>query len=260
MLPAVALAGGMTLREPRRWRRLAELLVLPSVAVWWVLVTRPHLSINPGDGGWWATDALGRSYLVDTAWLVPSYLVPRAATRLVPLAIVVAVVVLVLVARWRPGFARRLSAAAVALWLIGTAGLIAAIELRTDRVVEAEAPQVRRFGGEPVPREGAFSRFAHRRGWGLRGGDRVAIPLNLPPDASVRLEGWLLGSARKGAELELRWDDGEMFRLPIRGQHSAGAIEVPRVPDAGRHRLDITLRCRSDGVVVLDRIVVEPSR
>ena len=55
---------------------MAEILLLPSVAVWWVLVTRPHHSINPGDGGWWATDALARSYLVDTGWLIPSFLVP----------------------------------------------------------------------------------------------------------------------------------------------------------------------------------------
>ena len=31
MLPAVALAGGMLLREPRRWRRAAEVLLLPSL-------------------------------------------------------------------------------------------------------------------------------------------------------------------------------------------------------------------------------------
>ena len=39
MLPAVALAGGMLFREPRRWRRAAELLLLPSLAV----------CVGPGD-------------------------------------------------------------------------------------------------------------------------------------------------------------------------------------------------------------------
>ncbi|MCU0305508.1 MAG: hypothetical protein MUC56_15750 [Thermoanaerobaculales bacterium] len=257
MLPAVALAGGMLLAEPRRWRRAAEILLLPSVAVWWVLVTRPHLSVNPGDGGWWATDALARSYLADTAWLVPSFLTPRTATWAVPLTVAAVVLALWTASRWRPSVARRLAATGTALWLLGAAGLVAAVELRTDRVVEAEAPQVRRHGGGPVPAPGTFSRFGHRRGWRVSDGEGVTVPLNLPPGATVTLEGWLLGSAQRGATLEVGWDDGEPVRLRVWGEGRDGRRRLPDPPGPGRHRLRIDLGAPPHGAAVLDRVVVE---
>ncbi len=257
MLPAAALAGGMLLREPRPWRRAAEVLLLPSLAVWWVLVTRPHLSINPGDGGWWATDALARSYLVDTAWLVPSFLVPRTATWVVPLLALVAVALVWAATRWRPRLARRTAAAGTALWLLGAAGLVAAIELRTDRVVEAESPQVRRAGGEPHPAEGTFSRFTHRRGWMLRDDQSVTVPLNLRAGTEVWLEGWLLGTAQRGAEVELQWDGEDPIRLRVQGDAADGRLQVPGAPGRGRHLLRITMRTQPHGAVVLDRVVVE---
>ncbi len=260
MLPAVALAGGMLLREPRRWRRVAEVLLLPSVAVWWVLLTRPHLSINPGDGGWWATDALARSYLVDTAWLVPSFLVPRTATWVVPLVVLMVVLLVWVSTRWKPLLARRAAAAGTALWLLGAAGLVAAIELRTDRVVEAESPQVRRHGGGPHPAEGTFSRFTHRRGWMLRDGQSVTVPLNLPAGSSVVIEGWLLGTARQGADVELRWDGDDPVRLRVQGDAPNARLKVPGIPGQGRHLLGITMRGQPEGAAVLDRVVVEGGR
>ncbi|MEE4271329.1 MAG: hypothetical protein V2I67_06630 [Thermoanaerobaculales bacterium] len=257
MLPAVALAGGLILREPRRWRRLAELVLTPSLAVWWVLVTRPHYSINPGDGGWWLSDALARSYLADTAWLVPSFLVPRTATWAVPAAVVLLASVVVVAVRWRPATARRIVAAGAAIWLVCAAILAAAVTLRTDRVVEAEAPQVRRFGGSPHPAEGTVSRFFHRRGWMMRGGDRVVVPLHLPEGATVSLEGWLLGTAMQGARLDLRWDDGETVPRRVEGGLRAGRLKVHPPPGSGRHRLSVTVAARARGAVVLDRVIVE---
>jgi len=257
MLPAVALAGGFLLREPRRWRRAAEILLLPSVAVWWVLVTRPHHSINPGDGSWWATDALARSYLVDTAWLTPSFLVPRPATWIVPLVVVLTAAVVVLLAKWRPSIARLLASGAMALWLFSAAGLVAAIELRTDRVVEAEAAHVRRHGGQPFPREGTFSRFAQRRGWQLFDGQSVTVPLRLAADSRVFVEGWLLGTAKRGARIEFRWNGGESLALPVWGEGETGRVEVPSVPGPGRHRLSIAVVARPHGAIVLDRVRVE---
>jgi len=257
MLPAVALAGGMLLREPRRWRRVAEILLVPSLALWWVLVTRPHLSLNPGDGGWWATDALARSYLVDTAWLVPSFLVTRTATWVVPLVVMMVVFLVWISTRWKPLLAWRVAAAGTALWLLGAAGLVAAIELRTDRIVETESPQVRRHGGEPHPAEGTFSRFTHRRGWMLRDGQAVTVPLHLPAGASVWLEGWLLGTARQGAEVELRWDGEDPVRLRVQGDVQHSRLTVPGVPGQGRHLLWIAMKAQPHGAVVLDRVVVE---
>jgi len=260
MLPAVALAGGMLLRDPRRWRRSVEVLLLPSLALWWVLVTRPHFSLNPGDGGWWATDALARSYLVDTAWLAPSFLVTRTATWVVPLVVLIVVLFVWTASRWKPALARRVAAAGMALWLLGAAGLVAAIELRTDRVVEAEAPQIRRHGGEPHPSEGTFSRFTHRRGWMMRDGEGVTVPLNLSVDASVWLEGWLLGTARRGAMIELRWDDEDPELVRVEGEERDGRLKVPDAPGPGHHALSVVLRARPLGAMVLDRVVVENGR
>lgn len=224
-----------------------------------MLVTRPHYSINPGDGGWWATDALARSYLVDTGWLIPSFLVPRTATWVVPLAVMLVALIAVATARWRPRTARRLAASGVALWLFGAAGLVAAMEFRADRVVEAEAPQVRRYGGKAHPPEGTFSRFTHRRGWMMRNGHGVTVPLNLSAGAEVSLEGWLLGTARKGAEIEVGWDGGEGTRLWVEGNAADGRLKVPGVPSRGRHRLIIRVHAKPHGAVVLDRVVVEPT-
>ena len=260
MLPAVALAGGLILREPRRWRRLAELVLTPSLAVWWVLVTRPHYSINPGDGGWWLSDALARSFLADTAWLVPSFLVPRTATWAIPAAIIVLATVVAVAVRLRPAAARRIVAAGAACWLLCAAVLATAVTLRTDRVVEAEAPQVRRFGGSPHPAEGTVSRFFHRRGWMMRGGDRVVVPLHLPEDATVVLEGWLVGTAMQGARLDMRWDDGEMEPQRVEGGLRAGRLTVHPPPGPGRHRLSIRVAARAHGAVVLDRVIVEEGR
>ncbi|MCW8984987.1 MAG: hypothetical protein OQK55_06565, partial [Thermoanaerobaculales bacterium] len=39
MLPAFALAGGLVLARPSRWRRVLPLLLPPSIVAWWVLVT-----------------------------------------------------------------------------------------------------------------------------------------------------------------------------------------------------------------------------
>lgn len=258
MLPAVVLAAGFILREPRRWRAAAEVLVLPSVAVWWVLVTRPHLSINPGDGGWWAGDALARSFLADTAWLLPSFLTPRPASVLAP-AVAAAIVVAVwaVTRRW-PSAARRLAACGAALWLLAAAVLAAAVALRVDRVVEAEAPQVRRHGGEPHPPPGTFSRFTHRCGWKLFDGDGVTVPLNLATDATVYVDGWLLGAATHGAEIELRWDDADPVTRRVSGAARNGRITAPPPPGAGRRRLSIIFRGGPHGAAVLDRIVVEP--
>jgi hypothetical protein len=257
MLPAVALAGGLLLREPRRWRRAAEILLLPSVAVWWVLVTRPHHSINPGDGSWWATDALARTYLVDTSWLVPSFLVPRTATLVVPLAVGLTAAMVWIVAKWRPSFARRLAALSMTAWLLGAAGLVAAINIRTDRVVEAEAAQVRRHGGQANPREGTFSRFTHRCGWQLFDGQSVTVPLHLAADSRVFIEGWLLGTARRGAQVEVRWNGEDALALPVRGEAESARIEIPGVPGPGRHRLSIAVVSKPHGAVVVDRVVVE---
>ncbi len=92
----------------------------------------------------------------------------------------------------------------------------------------------------------------------LRDGQAVTVPLHLPPGSSVWLEGWLLGTARRGAEIEVQWDGGDLVGLRVRGDAPNARLKVPGVPDQGRHLLRVTVRARPHGAVVLDRVVVEP--
>jgi hypothetical protein len=257
MLPAFALAGGLVFARPLRWRRMMMVLLPPSVVAWWVLVTRPHFSINPGDGGYWLADALSRRFAADGRSFFPSFLVMDTATLVVPVVIVALVLLAVWTASRRPGAVRLLERGWIAVWLTGATALVLSLGLRPDGIVEAEAPQVRRSGGRAVPPAGTVARYSHRRGWRLDDGDRVTVPLNLRKGAEVVLEGWLLGTAQRRAELELRWDGQEPLSVPWSGDGSTERLQMPPPPGPGHHHLGITLRSPPHGAVVLDRFIVE---
>jgi hypothetical protein len=256
MLPAFALAGGMLVDRPRRWRRLLILLLPPSVVAWWVLVTRPHLSINPGDGGYWLADALSRRFAADGRSLFPSFLVVDWATFAVPALIVAAALITVWAAKRSPRIAGVVVRVWVALWLAAAMALVSILGLRVDRVVEAEAPQVRKSGGRPVPPAGTVARYSHRRGWRLDDRDRIVVPLNLENGSQVALEAWTLGTSEKWAILEMRWNDGEVLSVPCRDVADFENIFVPPPPGAGRHWLTIAVRSPPNGAVVLDRLKI----
>ena len=256
LLPAFALAGAMVLRTAPRWRRLAWVLLPPSVLVWWTLVTRPHLSINSGDGGWWLADALARRFAADARHLIPSFLRPSAATVFVPLGLVVLVTLLVLSMRASPAFARGLARVTTVVWLAGAATAVLAVTQRTDHLVDLEDPQVERIGGRLEPPPGTFSRFSYPNGWRIADAGGVVVPLNLPQRARLRLMGWLDGPAREGAALLVSWDGTTPTRVPVSGR-GTGSVALPGVPGAGRHRLRITLEARPGGEAVLDRLMVE---
>ena len=257
MLPAFALAGGLVLGHPLKWRRLLPVLLPPSLVAWWVLVTRPHLSVNPGDGGYWLADALSRRFAADGRSFFPSFLVIDAATLLVPAVIVFLVLLAVWIARRRNGAAAFLGRGWIAVWLVAAAALVLSLNLRLDGVVEAEMPQVRKSGGSPVPRAGTPARYSHRRGWRLEDGNRVTVPLNLRKDADVVLEGWLLGTAQKTAQLEIKWNEKEPLLVAWSGERATESLRLSPPPGDGHHRLSITLHSPPHGAVVLDRFVVE---
>jgi hypothetical protein len=257
MLPAFALAGSLMVTRRNKWRRILPMLLPPSLMAWWALISRPHLSVNPGDGGFWLADALSRRFAADGRSLFPSFLVWDAATLAVPLASLVAAATVVWLVSRRTVAVRVLAGAWVAVWLAAAAGLVLTLGLRTDSVVEAEAPQVRRSGGRPVPPAGTVSRYSHRRGWRLDNGDRITVPLNLRDGAAVVVEGWHLGTARKRGRLEIVWDQLEPVSVVWRGDGETTRLSVPPPPGPGRHRLGLTVRSRPKGAIVLDRVVVE---
>jgi hypothetical protein len=260
MLPAFFLAGALFVSRPLNRRCLLPVLVPPSVAAWWVLVTRPHLSVNPGDGGFWLADALSRRFAADGRSLFPSFLVVDTSTLAVPAVLVVlAGLGLWAASRWRVT-ALMIARTWVAVWLAAAAALVLTLDLRPDRVVEAEAPQVRKSGGTPVPPAGTFSRFSHRRGWRLDDGDAVTIPIRLDDSAGAVLEGWFLGTARRVASLELRWDDDEPTTFRWSGEGATERLRIPVPSGKGLHRLRIAHRSGPHGALVLDRVVVEEAR
>jgi len=257
MVPAFVLAGAMVLIRPLRWRRLLVVLLPPSVVAWWALVSRPHFSVNPGDGGYWLADSLARRFAADARHFFPSFLVPNAATFVVPAVLLVAVLGAARLTTWRPTVGLALRRSWIALWLAAAAALVLTLGLRHDVVVEIEGPQVRRSGGSPMPPAGTVSRFHHRRGWRLDDGDRVIVPLRLREDSEVILEGWLMGTARKWGRLELRWDNEAMVVIPWRGEGATERLVLPPPPGPGHHRLSIGLRSPPHGAVALDRLLVE---
>ncbi len=236
---------------------MLPLLLPPSIVAWWVLVTRPHLSVNPGDGGYWLADSLSRRFAVDGRSLFPSFLVVDTATLAVP-AVVVLLVLFAGAGLRGDGPARGafLARGWIAVWLLAAAALVLTLDLRPDRVVEVEAPQVRKSGGSPVPMVGTPARYAHLRGWRLNRGNRVTVPLKLREGAEVVLEGWLLGTARQASQLEISWDGREPVLVPWRGERATESLRMPPPPGEGRHRLSITLHSPPQGAVVLDRLIV----
>jgi hypothetical protein len=256
LLPAFTLAGGFMLAAPTRGRRLLAILLPPSLIAWWVLVTRPHFSVNPGDGGYWLADTLSRRFAADGRFFFPSFLVMNRAAVVVPVVSVLLVLMATLLARRRRGAAIVMSRAWIALWLVAAAVLVVSLGLRPDRVVEAEAPQVRKSGGRPVPPPGTVARYSHRLGWRLDDGDRIMVPLNLLEGDEIRLEGWLLGTARRGVQLELQWDAREPVSISWSGEAATERVVLAPPPAAGRHRLSITLHAPPYGAAVVDRLVV----
>jgi hypothetical protein len=256
LLPAFALAGVMLLTRAGRWRSLAWLLVPPSALVWWVLLTRPQFSVNPGDGGWWLADALARRFSADARHLLPSFLRPSPATVVVPVILLVSGATIVLLAARSPRLGRAIARDSVAASLLLASAFLLVLTQRSDRVVEIEDPQVERIGGRVEPPPGTFSRFLHPQGWKVGNGEGVVVPLNLPANARLRLDGWLEGPAQAGATLVLSWDGGVTHRLLV-SSPEPGSIAVPDVPGAGRHRLRITLEAPHGGDAVLDRLVVQ---
>jgi hypothetical protein len=256
LLPAFVLTWALLLKTPVRWRRLGEVVLAPSVVMWWALVTRPQFSINPGDGSWWLARLLARRLSADIQVFVPSFLVPTAATAVVPLVSIVVIVAALACCR-RATATRLVIRSATAIWLIAAAVVTAAAVSRCDRVVEAEAGQVRRFGGESVPVTGTVSKYRHPSGWRVGNGGGLAVPLKLGPASSVLLEGWLEGTARQGASVLVRWNDGPTTKLAVGGAATAGRLALPEPPGPGRHRLTVTFRGPRGGTAVFDRVLVE---
>jgi hypothetical protein len=256
LLPAFALSLAVLLREPRGGRRALAVLAVPAGAAWWMLITRPQVSINPGDGGSWLADPLAVRFAADARRLFPSFLRPGPATVIVPLLLITIVGVLAVVCRRSRTFERALSRLSPVVWLLVGTGVVLAVATHRDHVVELEDPQVVKLGGSPEPAEGTFSRFSYRNGWRLGDGQGVEVPVRLGRIGAPRLYGWLEGRAVTGATLVTSWDGAPAGRIPVAGAARDGSLPLPISPGAGRHRLRLVLEAPAGGTAVLDRLVL----
>ncbi len=254
LLPAVLLALGLLLSKPSPRRRLVLVLLPPSAVSWWVLITRPHFSINQGDGGWWLTNSLSRGFSADARSLFPSFLCPTRATVVVPIALLGIAALLLWLTR-SAGMARILSRVAPALWLVAAAGLVVTLDARLDGVVEAEAAQVRHSGGRPVPPRGTMGRLSYPNGWRLAAGNKLRVPLKVRSGDKVRLEGWVT-PAESAASLVVGWQGAELGRVGVRGEFESLRVPDP-APVHGRQWLLIEGQSPPGTTVVIDRVVVE---
>jgi hypothetical protein len=254
-LPVLWLAGGLLLQRPPAALAAAPLLLPLAGLSSWTLVTRPHLSINEGNGRFWLGQFLAERFRTDTRHLTPSFLVPSPATLLFPLALLLGVAVLWwLGRRWRAA-PRHLGRLSAALWLLAMAAGAGHLALRLDRVVEIEDAQVEHRGGRVEPPAGTWSTYLYPRGWRVASGESVVIPLRLAPGSRVTLVGWLLGAARQGSTLTVAWDSQAGVSLAVAGE-GEGQLELPTPQEGGRHTLEVALAAPAGGEAVLDRLVV----
>ena len=253
MLPAVLLALGLLISRPDGRRRVIAFVFPAAFVSWWVLVTRPHFTVNPGDGRWWLTNSLSRRFAADARALFPSFLTPSVATLIVPLVLIGLGVTIWWICR-KPRRAWWLARVGPAVWLVAALGLVLAVDLRADTMVEAESAQIKRHGGAPAPAIGTPTRFAHSNGWRLGPEDGLTFPLNLRGGETVVVEARVLPPGWAGS-LTARWNDGKIHQIQVRRLQTQ-PIVAPDPPGPGRHRLHLGWFPHKEAVLFVDRVVV----
>jgi len=253
MVPAMLLALGLLISRPDGRRRVIAFLFPAAFVPWWVLFTRPHFTVNPGDGRWWLTNSLSRRFAADARALFPSFLTPSAATLIVPLLLVGLGLAVWWICR-QPRRAWWLARVGPAVWLVAALGLVLAVDLRADTMVESESAQIKRHGGAPAPPTGTPTRFAHPNGWQLGSEDGLTFPLNLRGGETVAVEARILPPGWAGS-LAVRWNNGKIDQIQVRRLQDQ-FIVVPDPPGPGRHSLHLGWSPHEEAVLFVDRVVV----
>lgn len=250
LLPLLFLGLLQALRTAKK-RALFLLALPPTCITAWIAVTRAPMLFNIGDGGQWLADRLAARFAVDARHFFPSYLRVSPATYLAPVVLVVLAVGL-----WygcsRPGFRRLVMRQSVALWLAAAAGLLFALHVVPDRVVEVEDPQVQHLGGMLEPHPGAWSRFLYRNGWRLFCGDSVRVHLHLPKARGLVVSGWLDGG--ESGQLCSAFDASPLTCNPLAA--GPAVLHLPS-PGLGRHLLQLQAQLPEGASLVLDKLEVQ---
>ena len=257
-LPALAAAVALACerRPPPAARTLVAALAALTVLVTAARVVEPGWALSLADGRSALLDLATSGYAADLVRFTPSAVRPRAATWIVPLA---AVAALLLVWRGRRGPRAPASAGVAALVGVAALLLVAAHRLPT-RVVEIEDPWVAKSGGGVWPGPWVTDRTRFDGGWMLYDGAAARAPVVAGGAAAVLEVRWA-AFHREAAEIELEISVGERTVARRRGATSDGwrtdRVEVSDWPPGA----PLVLRCaepagRPVRAAVVDRVEV----
>ena len=137
-------------------------------------LTVPGWTYNLADGSSHLLDHLAQRTGVDPIRFLPSSVRPRTATRLVPLATIVALPLL-----WslRRGPRRAAASLGAALALLAVPALLVAAATVPTQVVELEDPVATKSGGWLHPAKWTFFRPRFKGGWALPEGEAITVPV-----------------------------------------------------------------------------------
>ncbi len=249
---AVALAAGR--RASGGERVLVALLASATVVRTAAVLVEPGWAFNLAHGRAALVDVVGAGFAADLSRFLPSAVRPRAATWIVP---IVAVVALIVARRlpWRP---RAPASAGVAGLLLGWTLLLLAAHRLPTRVAEVEDPWVTKSAGGMYPGHWTMDRTRFPEGWNLPAGGLARItPIVGGREVEIEIHWASFRRQAPSVVLEV-WSGGQ--RLRKFGSRPFGtwqSARLPAVPWAEGGELE--LRCPplgapGSGGVVLDRV------
>jgi hypothetical protein len=257
-LLAILLAPVLDRRNELGRRLLVVSLGLLTLALTLLWVATPGWTYNFANGRTLLLDHLELRLGADVARLFPSAVRPRAATLVVPLL----TTLLVLGLWWLPSRRRR-GAVHLAIALPLLAPFLVAMAARSlpTRVVEAEAPHVRKLGGEPHPPLWELDRPRFREGWTLRQSERLEASIVAGGSAvRPRLLVRNLGEVRGPVTLDLLADHELVASVRLTGAdhwHQVFLDAIPWPEEASTLALEVRGDRRSERGVVVDRISLD---
>lgn len=208
-LLAVALIPALEARERLLPRACLAAFAGATLVLTLLWVVAPGWTYNWADGSSRVLDHLAAHFQIDIGRIFPSYVRPRTAAVVWPLATLALAIVW-----WLPGFSRRSAPAlGTTVLLAAFAGAAVAAALLPTVKVEVEDAFVEKTGGELYPPLWTADRWRYRGAWLLPEGEAVRIPVSAGGSrVEVEIEARFLRRRPPPMTLVLRCGDRELAR------------------------------------------------